>query len=160
VRDYQGLLDEPVEDPHARLKRQLIMAGTGIVLAVLVFYWLWFLYLHMPERTAAERFFNILSGGNTEAAYRDWKPDPAHYSYQDFLADWGPNGEYGPVKSYRVEEASNPPRGGSGVLITVEVSPDLPFPSSSDIVKSGRTKEVQLWVQKSDKSLSFSPFQF
>jgi hypothetical protein len=158
LRDYQGLLDEPVDDPKAQLKRTAIMAGSAIVLSVLFFYWLWFLYLHMPERTAAERFFNILSAGNTEQAYQDWKPDASHYSYKDFMEDWGPTGQYGPVKSFRLESASNPPRGGSGIIITVEVSPDLPFPSNSDIVKSAHTKEVKLWVEKKDKSLGFSPF--
>lgn len=153
-----GLLDDIREDPQARRRRHIIMVSAAAVLTVLFSYWLWFLFLHMPERRATEHFFDALSAGNTQLAYQIWKADPAHYSFEDFTADWGPTGQYGPVKSYQIESASTPPRGGSGINVVVEVSPDLPFPSSNDIEKSARTKEVRLWVEKRDKSIGFAPF--
>jgi hypothetical protein len=40
--------------------------------------------------------------------------------------------------------------------VTVEISPYSPYPDQND-PKSSRTKEVQIWVERSDKSLSFPP---
>ena len=40
-----------------------------------------------------------------QQAYEIWKPS-ASYSFDGFLKeDWGPDGYYGPVKSYHVKEA-------------------------------------------------------
>jgi hypothetical protein len=86
------------------------------------------------------------------------KADPAHYSYKDFMEDWGPAGYYGPVKSYRVESASEPDKSGSGIIVTVEVSPFQPFPNDNEVEKSSKTKEVKMWVESKDKSISISPF--
>ncbi len=51
--------------------------------------------------------------GDSQKAYQIWHPHPS-FSYQDFLSFWGPNGYYSPIKSYRIESAEVPPKGGSG----------------------------------------------
>ena len=50
-----------------------------------------------------EHFFDALVAGDTATAYQIWKPG-ASYEMKDFLADWGPEGYYGPVKSYKILE--------------------------------------------------------
>jgi hypothetical protein len=153
-----GLFDSTSEDPHAKMRRYAIMMIAGVVLAGAATWWLVFGYLHIPERSAASRFFDALSAGNTELAYKLWQAEPKHYPYKDFLDDWGGNGIYGPVKSYQIESVSSPTKGGSGVVVVAEVSPYQPFPDSNDLPKSRSTKEVRIWVESSNKSLSYPPF--
>ncbi|HEV3219869.1 MAG TPA: hypothetical protein VGZ48_08860 [Candidatus Acidoferrales bacterium] len=152
-----GLFDSTSEDPGAKKRRYAIMAATGLVLGALAIYWLIFGYLHVPERKAATRFFDTLCAGNTELAYKLWQPSRA-YEYKDFLDDWGPNGIYGPVKSYQIVTIGSPAKGGSGVIVIAEVSPFQPFPDPNDLPKARSDKEVRIWVESADKSLSYPPF--
>ena len=79
---------------------------------------------------------------------------------KDFLDDWGPDGYYGPVKSFHIENAEEEKRGtekASGVNITVEVSPYAPFPPDNDVAKQTKTKEVRLRVEYKDQSVGFAP---
>lgn len=152
-----SLLDGTEVEPQSKLRRYGLTTLVAIVLGPLFFYWLWFLYLHMPERAAAEHFLDALSSGNLQLAYTLWKPDPQHYSFQEFTQDWGEEGFYGPVKSYKVDSADSPAKSGSGIIIMVEVNPYSPFPNDNDTAKARRTKQVRLWVESKDKSLSFAP---
>lgn len=86
-------------------------------------------------------------------AYELWKPSPS-YKMMDFMADWGPNGYYGPVKSYEIIHLKSPD-GANGVIVTARVSPFPEIPAASDLEKSQKTKVVDIWVRSSDKSLSF-----
>jgi hypothetical protein len=152
-----GLLDNTSEDPRSRGRRYGIMIGAGVLLLALSFYLLWFTFLHVPERRAAARFMDAIAAGNNELAYKMMKADAGAYPYKDFLGDWGPGGYYGPVKSYKIESATSPPKGGSGVIIVVELSPFQPFPDANDVEKARATREVRLWVEKRDKSITFAP---
>ncbi len=148
-----GLLDSTAEEPRSKLRRYAI---SSLALALLLALSLWYLFRFYPEKQAVERFLDALVVSDTQRAYQLWKPQ-ASYSYKDFLEDWGPSGYYGPVKSFHIETALNPPGGGSGVIVVVEVSPDQPFPAESDAAKQRRTKEVRIWVERSDRSLGFPP---
>ena len=129
------------------------MAFTIAALAVLAIVALYYTFRYYPEKRAAEHFLDALVAGDTAKAYQLWKPGPT-YSMKDFLADWGPDGYYGPVKSYKILHAKAP-TGSNAVAITVEVSPFSPMPDTSDTEKSRRTKVVEVWVVASDKSFSF-----
>ncbi len=144
-----SLLDPPADKPD----KSRAMAFTIAALAVVAIVALWFTFRYYPEKRAAERFLDALVAGDTAKAYTLWKPGPS-YSMKDFLADWGPDGYYGPVKSYRILHAKAP-TGSNAVAITVEVSPFSPMPDTSDTEKSRRTKVVEVWVVASDKSFSF-----
>ena len=148
-----GILDSDVEEPKSKLRRYVI---TVVALVLLIGFGLWYTFRFYPEKQAAERFFDALAAGDTARAYQLWKPNP-DYTMKDFLDDWGPGGYWGPVKSYHIETAVSPKHGGSGVIIVVEVSPFAPFPNDSDAAKNRRTKEVRIWVQTKEKSLSFPP---
>ena len=129
------------------------MAFTIAALTVLALVGLYFTFRYYPEKRAAERFLDALDAGDTAGAYQLWKPGPT-YTMKDFLADWGPDGYYGPVKSYKVLHAQAP-KGSNAVAITVEVSPFSPMPDASDTEKTRRTKVVEIWVLTANKSLSF-----
>ncbi|HME13469.1 MAG TPA: hypothetical protein VKF79_11435, partial [Candidatus Acidoferrum sp.] len=97
------LLDVPAYKPDK--SRAMIFTVVAILsIAVLGLY---FLVRYYPEKHATETFFNALVAGDTNKAYEIWKPGPS-YTMKDFLADWGPTGYYGPVKSYALLHAKSP----------------------------------------------------
>ena len=145
------LLDPPPLKPE----KSRAMAFTVAAVSVAVIVVLWFAFRYYPEKRAAEHFFAALAEGNTDLAYQLWKSAPS-YTKKDFLADWGPEGYYGPVKSYEILKTSSP-RGSNAVEVRVAVSPYSPMPDASDPEKSRKTKVVSIWVVMSDKSLSFPP---
>ena len=145
------LLDPPPVTPHKSRAIPFTIAAVVAASAVLVF----FAVRYYPEKKAAERFFNALVASNTDLAYRLWKPGPS-YTKKDFLADWGPEGYYGPVKSYEILKATSR-HGANAVDIQVAVSPFSPMPDAADPEKSRKTKVVSVWVIMADKSLSFPP---
>src|SRR5438552_18876711 len=144
-----SLLDPPASKPD----KSRAMAFTLAALALVEIVALWFTFRYYPEKKAAERFFDALVAGDTARAYQLWKPGPS-YAMKDFLADWGPQGYYGPVKSYRIVRAKAP-SGSNAVAISAEVSPFSPMSDASDSEKSRKTKVVEVWVLASDKSFSF-----
>lgn len=151
-----SVFDSSEEHPPAKVRRYII---TGVTFVILVALGIQYLMRYHTEKNTVRNFLTTVAGGNLEQAYKLWKPAET-YSYKDFLEDWGPNGYYGPVKSFRIEDASVMKRGSesaSGVIVTVEVSPYSPFPANNDEAKQNKTKEVRLWVQFKDQSLGFAP---
>jgi len=144
-----SLIDPPADKPD----KSRAMAFTIAALAVVAIVALWFTFRYYPEKKAAERFFDALIAGDTAKAYQLWKPSPS-YAMKDFLADWGPDGYYGPVKSYKVIRAKAP-SSSNAVAVSVEVSPFSPIPDLSDTEKSRKTRVVEIWVLAADKSLTF-----
>jgi len=144
-----SLIDPPADKPD----KSRAMAFTIAALAVVAIVALWFTFRYYPEKKAAERFFDALIAGDTAKAYQLWKPSPS-YAMKDFLADWGPEGYYGPVKSYKVIRAKAP-SSSNAVAVSVEVSPFSPMPDISDTEKSRKTRVVEIWVLAADKSLTF-----
>lgn len=146
-----SLLSPPPE-PSNKYKA---MTYTGVALGVVLAVVLYFSVRYYPEKKAAEHFLDALVSGDTKRAYELWKPTES-YKLGDFLADWGPEGYYGPVKSYSIMKATAH-RGSNGVIVTVEVSPFSPMPDRNDVEKSRRTKQVSVWVNSDQKSFSFPP---
>lgn len=146
------LLDANNLEPPSRKRLYVISA---IALVVILGIAAWYLLRFMSERRTIGRFMDAVVAGNLDEAYRIWKPHGT-YSNEDFLGDWGPKGYYGPILSYRIQSVEEPPNGASGVIVTVEVSPVRPFPSEQD-PQSARNREVRLWVERSDQSISFPP---
>ncbi len=146
-----SLLEPPVDKPQ----KSRVMAFTVVALVFTAAVVLWFTFRYYPEKKATAHFFDALVAGDTSKAYDLWKPSSS-YKMSDFLADWGADGYYGPVKSYKIMDASAP-RNGSSIAVNVAVSPFSPMPSASDADKSRKTRVVTLWVLPKDKSLTFPP---
>ncbi len=143
---------EPPADTSSK-SRPMVFAVVAIALIAVVV--LWWTFRFYPEKRAAEHFFDAVVAGDMATAYGLWKPGPS-YKMQDFLADWGPSGYYGPVKSYRIIREESPV-GSNAVGVTVAISPFSPIPDPSDGEKSRKTRVVSVWVITKDKSLSFPP---
>lgn len=146
-----SLLSPPPEPSNKYKALTYTAVGVALALAIL----LYFVFRYYPEKRAAGHFLDALVAGDTKLAYQLWKPTES-YRYGDFMADWGPDGYYGPVKSYNLIKATAG-RGSNGVVLTVDVSPFAPMPDKSDVEKSRRTKQVDLWVNSDTKSFSFPP---
>lgn len=146
---------EPPPDP-ARKSRPLAFTVAALVLVAIVA--LWWAFRFYPEKRAAEHFFDAVVAGDMANAYQLWKPLPT-YKMDDFLADWGPTGYYGPVKSYKIIREDSP-HGSNAVQIAVAISPYSPMPSPTDpgeAEKSRKTRVVAVWVVSRDKSFTFPP---
>ncbi len=148
-----GLLDSDGEEPKSKVLRWSI---TGLLLVILTGFAAWYFLRYQTEKDTAARFFQALAAGDTQRAYQLWQPGPS-YTYELFMQDWGPDGEYGPVGSFRIVTAERPTDrrtglGASGVVVVVEVSPRAPFDGATPGIK-----EVQIWVERKDQSLSFPP---
>ena len=148
-----GLLDSSNEHPASKLRRYIIT--TVIFICLLVFGVWWLLRFH-TEKVTVKHFLDTVAAGNMQEAYRIWKPLPS-YSFKDFLEDWGPEGYYGPIKSSHFEAAEKPKGASSGVIVVCEVSPYTPFPDAGDTAKQAHTKEIRIWVEFRDQSMSFPP---
>ena len=146
------LLDAPNYDPRrARRKRELLAAGLlSLVLIGLLTYRFWY----WREERTVDQFFSHLEQKDYEGAYGIWMADTSwkqhpqkydRYSYGDFYNDWGPGSEWGLIKSHKLEATVRPPQGGSGVIIVVTINQ--------------RAQKSYLWVEKSDLSLTFSPYE-
>ena len=146
-----NLLGTSAEEPNSK---RLRYAVSGVALILLVSFGIWFFFLRfVSEKHTVEHFMDAVVAQDFQRGFQIWKSHGS-YTYQDFVGDWGLQGYYGPIKSYRIESATLPPNGGSGVVVVVEVSPFQPFPENND-PRGGRTKEIRLWVERSDQSLSF-----
>ena len=133
-----------------------IKIGLGVLagcLVVAALFWVFFRF--HSEQTTVAQFMNDIVAGDYQPAYQMWAKDTS-YSYSEFLQDWGPKGYYGPVRSYEII-GTEEPSDASGVIIIVAVSPFHPFPSENELEKGAQTKDVRLWVQFRDHSISYAP---
>jgi len=146
------LLDAPAEKPT----KSRAMAFTVSAVVIIAIVALWFTFRFYPEKKVAQQFFNLLVSGDTQKAYELWKPSQS-YAIKDFLADWGPQGYYGPVKSYEIVKTSSPHGSSSSVIVEVRISPFTPMPDEGDAEKSRKTRVISVWVDSRDKSFSFPP---
>jgi hypothetical protein len=145
------LLDAQEYDPEKE-RRKKVRIISAIVLLLLAGFFLWW-FRYWPEQRVAEHFFDALQKQDYESAYGIWMHDPqwrqhpdryTKYPFHEFYTDWGPGGQWGLVKSYRIYAAGTPPGGGSGVIV--------------DMIVNDRAEHARVWVEKSDKTLSFSPY--
>ena len=145
------LLDAKEYDPEKE-RRQKVRIISAIVFLLLAGFFLWW-FRYWPEQRVAEHFFDALQKQDYESAYGVWMHDPQwrqhldrykKYPFHEFYTDWGPGGQWGLVKSYKIYAAGTPPGGGSGVIV--------------DMIVNDRAEHARVWVEKSDKTMSFSPY--
>jgi hypothetical protein len=144
------LLDAQPYDPEKGRKRNKRILGAVVTgLVVLCLAW-WFRY--WPQEHVVSQFFDALQRQDYKTAYGIWMHDPQweqhrdqhpKYPFNEFYRDWGPGGEWGLIKTQRIYGASTCPGGGSGLVV--------------DVIVNDRTEHAQVWVEKSDKTLSYPP---
>jgi len=144
------LLDAQEYDPEkGRRRTRRIISTIAIVLIVAGVVW-WNRY--WPEKHLVGKFFAALQAQDYKTAYAIWMQDPQwqqhpqehpKYPFNEFYRDWGPGGQWGLIKTQKVYGASSCPGGGSGVVV--------------DVIVNERTEHAQVWVEKSDHTLSYPP---
>lgn len=86
-----------------------------VIIASLAAYALW----DYPEERAITTFLTTVQQGDFQKAYKLWQPSPS-YTYNDFMHDWGPNGDYGKIQTFNILDSTS--KGTETVLITVTIN--------------------------------------
>ena len=137
------------DEAAARRKKIRILTIIGVLLVVGILAWR---FRFWPEDRLVDKFFASLQRQDYETAYSLYMADPAWkqhpeqhalYPYNEFYRDWGPGGEWGLVKKYRLYATGECPKGGSGVIV--------------EVVVNDRSEHEQIYVQKKEKTFSPSP---
>lgn len=140
----------PEYNPRREQRRLIVIAA--VALAAIVIGVFAYLYRNWPEERVVDRFCTALVNKDFEKAYSIWLQDPAwkqhpqnypNYSFREFENDWGPGGEWGIIKSFHIDGSANPKQ-GSGVVVVVTINE--------------RKEPARIWVEKKDKTLTFSPY--
>jgi hypothetical protein len=144
------LLDAKEYHPEKeRQKKARLISAIILILVLALFGWL---NRFWPEKRVADKFFSDLQKQEYEAAYGlyyadpNWKQHPqnhSQYPFNEFYQDWGPGGTWGLIKSYKIYGESNCPSSGTGVVV--------------DAIVNDRAQHAQLYVDKSDKTISTPP---
>jgi hypothetical protein len=148
------IFEAPAYDPRKARRRKIIISV--VVVVVLVLGTIAWIYRNWPEEHRVSKFFTALVNKDFETAYGIWIADPSwknkpplgRYPYADFYRDWGPSGEWGPIHSFKIDGSSRPSDKNSssnGVVVVVTVNE--------------RKEPATIFVDKSDHTLSFSPFE-
>lgn len=149
---------QPYNPARARQRRARIIAT--IVVAIVLGLLAWRFHYWREERQV-NKFFDALQQQNFEQAYAVWMNDPdwkqhpdkyARYPFSDFMKDWGPGGEWGIIKSHSIDGTAVPKGGNAGAFVS---------PSGVVVVVTVNERigdKAHIWVEKSDKTLGFSPY--
>ena len=123
------LLDAPAFNAALARKRRNFIIGLLVALAVsgILVWEFW----NVPAEHHVSRFFEALQQQQFEKAYGIWNDDSdwqqhadkyknSAYPYNKFLDDWGPNGEYGKITSYKILYATSSL--GNSTLMAISVN--------------------------------------
>jgi len=144
------LLDATPYDPAPARRRKIrILVAVVVILVLAAVAWT---NRYWSEERVVDKFFAALQSKDYETAYAihyaypHWKAHPDKYSkypLNQFIQDWGPGGQWGLIRNYKVNGSSTCSSGASGVVV--------------DVIVNQRAEHAQLWVEKSDKTLSPPP---
>ena len=151
-----GLLDATEYDPRpAQRRNRMILIAIVIAIFAIILY---FIFRYYPEKRVINHFFEAIEHKDFDAAYGiyyhdpDWKQHPGKYkdyTLNQFVLEWGPSGDYGPIASHHVDCATEPHKSGfqaaSGIIVVVTINK--------------RAESTSLWVEKKSKTITHSPLQ-
>ena len=144
------LLDAPQYNAAKGRKRRNILIAVLVACVVIAgfswYFWDW------PQERLVNQFFAAIESNNLPKAFgiwnhdADWQQHPQKYSaypYGRFEVDWGHASDWGDIKTHKIVMAKTV---GSGVVVGVQVN-------------GQKSPLTFLWVQRSNKTLGFSPVQ-
>ena len=149
---------QPYDAAAARRKRIRISIVVAVLIVLAATGWR---LRYWPEEHVVDQFFDALQQQNYEKAYGIWMHDPdwkqhpdrySRYTYNEFIQDWGPGGEWGIIKSHSIDGAAVP-KGGNGTTFDVASSGVVVVVTVND-----RVQKAHVWVEKADQTLAFSPY--
>ena len=131
------LLDATPPKPDRKIGRYILIPLAIAVVAGAAFIAL----RNFPEERAISHFLTTLEQGNYREAYQLWQPSST-YSYEDFLHNWGAQGDYGKIRTFKILGSQS--KGKETVIVTVTINDETPA--------------CELLVDRKTKGLAFSPF--
>ena len=136
------LLDAKPPKPPGKIRRYVPLSILiPLVLVVLILAGLLtYRYWNFRQERAVTRFVTALQEGNYQEAYQLWQPSPS-YSYNDFLRDWGVQGDYGKIRKFEILDSESK---GASVIVTVQINDVHP--------------PLELVVNRRTLGLAYSPF--
>jgi hypothetical protein len=151
-----SLFETPPPDLRKESRNRSILMASFILLALVALgAWkgpTW--YSEWSSQQVVRHFFTAVQNKDFEQAYGIWVADASwkqhpdqhkNYAFNEFQQDWGPGGEWGVINSFKIDGAATP-SGGTGVVVVVTVNQRV-------------GKKANIWVEKKDHSLTFSPFE-
>lgn len=128
------------EQKREDLLKWSILTVIGVIVLSTVLY---YSFRHYKERGRISAFLDHIESKNYEAAYQLWgcsKSQPCRdYSWEKFLGDWGPQGEY---KDAHKAAISGRYSCVGGIIRTLDF---------------GQDRTVSLWVETKDLLITFAP---
>ena len=154
------LLDAPQFDAaKAKRTRQIsigVLIAFGAVVVVYVVLWLslfhTFEFWAWPAEHRISSFMTTLESGDFNKGFEMWNRDPdwqkhperySAYDFNQFQKDWGPTGDYGKIRDYKILMAKSV---GNGVVVGLVVNSDPAHP-------------LFLRVDNKNKTIGFSPVE-
>jgi hypothetical protein len=131
------LLDATPPKKPRRLGRYVLLALVILIVGGTAY----ILLRNLPEERAVSRFLTTIEQGNYQEAYRLWQPS-ASYSFQDFIHDWGEQGDYGKIRTFKILGSRS--KGTQTVIVTLTVNNQQP--------------PLELLVDRKTKGLAYSIF--
>lgn len=131
------LLDATPPKPERPIGRYILIGAMAAIVLGVSAYLLW----DYPEQRTVTQFMEALQRGDYKTAYHIWQPS-ASYSYDDFVKDWGPQGDYGKIRDFEILQASSAT--SQTVTILVMVNHEAPA--------------LKLLVDRKTKGLAYSPY--
>ena len=131
------LLDATPPKQPRKIGRYVLLALVIIIVGGMAY----ILLRNFPEERAVSRFLTTLEQGNYQEAYRLWQPS-ASYSYQDFIHDWGEQGDYGKIRTFKILGSRS--KGPQTVIVTLTINNQQP--------------PLELLVDRKTKGLAYSIF--
>jgi hypothetical protein len=144
------LLDAKEFDPEkeSRVRKRIILIAAVVLIVAGLGWW----FRHWPQEHLVKTFFVALQKQDFKGAYGIWMRDPnwpqhpgehQNYPFNEFYQDWGPGGQWGIIKTAKVNGSHPCPGPSSGILV--------------DVIVNDRVEHAQVWVEKSDHTLSYPP---
>jgi hypothetical protein len=131
------LLDAAPPPKPRKIGRYILLAVALILIGGVAYIML----RNYPEERALSRFLQTVEQANYQEAYRLWQPSPS-YSYQDFVRDWGEQGDYGKIRTYKILGSRS--KGSQTVIVTVTINDQQP--------------PIEIMVDRKTKGLAYSIF--
>lgn len=109
------LLDAQTPKPPRKFGRPIAIGLIILIVGGLSYY----RFRNYPEEHAVRKFLTTLQQGDYQLAYKLWQPSET-FKFPDFMHGWGPQGDYGKIRSYEV--LSTRSRGSETVIVTVTIN--------------------------------------
>ena len=124
------LLDSTPPKPPRKIGRYILLALAFFSVGGVSY----FVLRNFPEERAVSHFLTALEQRNYRDAYQLWQPSST-YTYEDFLHDWGEQGDYGKIRTFKILGSQSKGRGT--VIVTVTINDQDP---PRDLVVDRQTK--------------------